>query len=75
MATATTAASVSVLDAEKLRHEHFCLPRPDEVAARIEGFVAYTEDKAGRSQPSKFVTRCQECGAANYRPYTPREIR
>lgn len=50
----------------EVRHEHFCLPRPDQEAPRIEGFVAYVDTDAGRSEPALYVTRCLECGAATY---------
>jgi hypothetical protein len=54
---------------DSLNHEEFCLPRPDEDAPRIEGFVSYSDDpQTGRSRPTAFVTRCLECGVAKYRP-------
>lgn len=56
------------LDAKSIRHEEFCLPRPGEKEPRLEGFVAYEDDVAGRTRPAMFVTRCLECGAASYRP-------
>ncbi len=60
-----------------LTHEHFCLPRPEATEPRIEGFISYSDDASGRSVPTSQVTRCQECGAATYQPYTTtlREIR
>lgn len=64
MPSATAAPVYDVLN-----HEEFCLPRPGEEAARIEGFVAYSDDeRTGRSRPVAFVTRCLECGVAKYRP-------
>lgn len=54
---------------DTLRHESFCLPRPELTAPRIEGFVHYIDDPAsGRSRPSHNVKRCLECGAADYQP-------
>lgn len=50
-----------------LRHEVFCLPRPGELAPRIESYVALSDDPKGRSRPTHDVTRCLECGAASYR--------
>lgn len=50
-----------------VRHEQFCLPRKELAEPRIETFVAVTDDpRTGRSRPSHDVTRCMECGAANY---------
>lgn len=59
-----------VLDSKLLIHERFCLPRPDEEAPRIEGFVAYVDGPNGFSVPHTFVTRCLECGATHHRPIT-----
>ncbi len=51
----------------RLRHEDFCLPRPDETAVRIETFPYLQDDPAtGRATKTHTVTRCLECGAANY---------
>ncbi len=51
----------------RLRHEEFCLPRPDETAPRIETFPYLQDNPAtGRSTKTHTVTRCLECGAANY---------
>ena len=53
--------------APKVRHEEFCLPRPGADEPRIENYVAYDDDpKSGRSRATHKVTRCLECGAANY---------
>lgn len=53
--------------APKLRHEEFCLPRPNEDAPRIERYTYMTDDPAtGRSRPTHDVYRCLECGAASY---------
>lgn len=60
------AATAPKLD--EVRHEYFCLPREGEDAARLEGFLAYTDEASGLSRASSFVTRCLECGAATYRP-------
>ncbi len=62
MATATVAPNP-----KSVRHEEFCLPRPGEQEPRIEGFMSYEDDPAGRSRPVAFVTRCIECGAAAYK--------
>lgn len=52
-----------------LRHEVFCLPRPDLDEPRIEGFVHYMDDPdSGRSRASHNVRRCVECGVASYQP-------
>lgn len=60
-ATTETAATPT------LRHEEFCLPRPGADSPRIESYVHYDDDpKSGRSRPTHDVTRCLECGAANY---------
>lgn len=67
------AAIASKLDTKALRHEEFCLPRPGEPAARIEGFLAYEDDASGRSRPAAFVTRCLECGAASYKRQSTEE--
>lgn len=53
----------------KVRHEDFCMPRPGETKPRIESYVHMGDDpKTGRSAPTHDVTRCLECGAANYQP-------
>lgn len=53
----------------KVRHEEFCLPRPGETKPRVESYVHMGDDPAsGRSAPTHDVTRCLECGAANYQP-------
>jgi hypothetical protein len=53
--------------APKLRHEEFCLPRPDAEEPRVETFRSFTDDPAtGRSRPTHTVHRCLECGAASY---------
>jgi hypothetical protein len=53
--------------APKIRHEDFCLPRPDAEEPRVESFRTYGDDPAtGRSRPTHMVHRCLECGAANY---------
>ena len=57
----------SKIDAASIRHEEFCLPRPEESEARVEGFIAYEDDAAGRIRPAAFVSRCLECGAASYK--------
>lgn len=49
-----------------VKHEEFCLPRPNADSPRIEGFVAYQDAATGRSVPAAFVTRCLECGATTY---------
>lgn len=49
-------------------HEVFCLPRPNQDAPRLEGFISYEDDVNGRSRPAAYVTRCVECGAATYEP-------
>jgi hypothetical protein len=49
----------------KIRHEEFCLPRPGASEPRIESY-AYLDDASGQSRPTHDVTRCLECGAANY---------
>jgi len=65
MAATTIEAEVRYVE---VRHEAFCLPRPDEVAPRIEQFVALSDDPvSGKSRPTHDVTRCLECGAATYR--------
>ena len=61
--------AATTLDSKSVRHEDFCLPRPDEKEVRLEGFVAYEDDaQTGRTRPAAAVTRCLECGAASYRP-------
>lgn len=67
MATATA----TKLDADAVRHEEFCLPRPGAKEPRLEGFTAYEDDaRSGRTRPAAFVTRCLECGAAAYKRQT-----
>jgi len=63
------AGMTSITQPEVLvRHETFCLSRPDELKPRIETFAAFGEDPvSGRSRPTHDVTRCLECGAATYR--------
>ncbi len=56
-------------NAPKVRHEEFCLPRPDADGPRLESYLAYTDDPGtGRSRPTHTVHRCCECGAATYIP-------
>lgn len=54
-------------DTTNLKHEDFCLPRPDEPQVRIE---SYPVDKYGPDGVKKIgtvqVVRCIECGAATY---------
>jgi hypothetical protein len=51
----------------KIRHEDFCLPRPDAGEVRMEVFKAFADDPGtGRSRPTHTVHRCLECGAATY---------
>ena len=65
---------VPTINAKSLRHEEFCLPRPDEKEPRIEGFLAYEDDpESGRARASAFVTRCLECGAASYKRQSTEE--
>lgn len=52
--------------ATALRHEEFCLPRPGEDAARIEGYRQPKYDDKGLAVASVSVVRCLECGAASY---------
>ncbi len=52
----------------KVVHELFCLPRSAEESVRVEQFVAYRDNEAGRSVPAVTVTRCMECGASTYQP-------
>ena len=59
---------MSVITPTKVRHEAFCLPRPNEQAPRIESYVALSDDPGGRSRPTHDVVRCLECGAASYSP-------
>lgn len=62
-------ASTTEKAAPVVRHEEFCLPRPNEDAVRIERYVHFDDDpKSGRSFPTHDVTRCLECGAATYKP-------
>lgn len=66
---AAPTAPKSRLNPKAIRHEAFCLPRPEAEEPRVEGFVAYTDDAGtGRSRAAAFVTRCLECGAAAYDP-------
>lgn len=57
---------VQVRKLAAVQHEHFCLPRPDSKEPRLEGYVSYEDDAAGKSRPAAFVTRCLECGAVHY---------
>lgn len=52
--------------APKIRHEDFCLPRPGAEEPRTESYD-YLDDSTGASRPTHKVTRCLECGAANYK--------
>lgn len=53
----------------QIRHEEFCLPRPNETRPRIEQYQYLDDDpKSGRSRPTFDVVRCIECGAAHYTP-------
>jgi hypothetical protein len=53
----------------EIRHEEFCLPRPGLTGPRIESYVHSDDDPTtGRSRPTHNVTRCIECGVANYQP-------
>jgi hypothetical protein len=57
----------SVPNADKIRHEDFCLPRPGLDEPRIESYPYLGDDpETGRSRPVAQVTRCMECGAAHY---------
>jgi hypothetical protein len=47
-------------------HEPFCLPRPDEDELRVERYTTTREDTDGHVVARVLVTRCQECGAAEY---------
>ena len=61
--------AAAVQPKDELRHEAFCLPRPENKEPRGEGVVAYADDaETGRSRAAAHVTRCLECGAANYKP-------
>ena len=63
------AAPVTVLDALQvpIRHEEFCLPRPNADAPRLEEYPQHGDDPVtGRSRVTHRVTRCMECGAAHY---------
>jgi hypothetical protein len=65
------AATKSKVDADAIRHEEFCLPRPGAGEPRVEGFIAYEDDaQTGRTRPAAVVTRCLECGAASYKRQT-----
>ncbi len=51
----------------RVRHEEFCLPRPDATTPRIETYPYLQDDpETGRAMQTHTVTRCLECGAANY---------
>ncbi len=51
----------------RVRHEEFCLPRPDATEPRVEIFPYLQDNPAtGRSTKTHTVTRCLECGAAHY---------
>ncbi len=67
----------ATLNRSMLAHEHFCQPTGDREEIRVEDYISYADDGDGRSVPAKLVTRCLECGAATYQPYTTtlREIR
>lgn len=57
----------SLPHADKVRHEEFCLPRPELDEPRLESYAYLGDDpKTGRSRPIAQVTRCMECGAAHY---------
>jgi hypothetical protein len=65
----TTVAPTTNKTAADIRHEEFCLPRLGLAERRIESYVHFDDDpKSGRSRPTHDVTRCLECGAANYQP-------
>lgn len=50
-----------------IRHEEFCLPRPNADAPRVESYPYLADDlSTGRSRPVAIVTRCVECGATHY---------
>ena len=73
MASTTVSTTTPVVLAGALsvpvRHEDFCLPRPDaeKQEPRLEEFPYYNDDPAtGRSRITHRVTRCMECGAAHY---------
>jgi len=52
-----------------IRHEEWCAPREGATEVRVETFKALTDDPAtGRSRATHTVSRCVECGAANYTP-------
>lgn len=48
-----------------VQHEHFCLPRDEYDAPRVEQYPAVGDDGEGRER-TLIVTRCIECGAARY---------
>lgn len=53
----------------QVRHEEFCKPRPGESEPRVETYPYIGDDAStGRSRPTHDITRCVECGAANYQP-------
>lgn len=62
----------NTLTPDAVRHEMFCRPqlaRGDgpEAKPRMERYIAYA-DMNGESIPVSLVTRCLECGVANYDP-------
>lgn len=62
-----TAPAKTQTETVKVRHEEFCLPREGAQAPRVESYTAVSDDpRSGRSRPTHRVTRCVECGAANY---------
>lgn len=63
------ATQTHATQAEKIRHEEFCTPRPGNDGPRIESYDHLVDDlESGRSRPAFKVTRCMECGAAYYDP-------
>lgn len=66
-ATPTVGEAKAVPNANRVRHEEFCLPRPGADEPRIESFPYYGDDAAtGRSRITHRITRCMECGASHY---------
>ncbi len=61
-------ATVNAAENLPLAHELFCLPRPDEDGPRIESYTASGSLTPDGRERKWLVTRCQECGAASYRP-------
>ncbi len=64
--------AVTELSPDAVHHEVFCRPplaRGDgpEAKPRMERFLAY-QDRNGESVPVSRVTRCIECGVAQYEP-------